>query len=408
MLFANPINRYLVNSPMLQSLKRDADGKITIYLQHDSPGEDLESNWLPVPAGPFWATLRLYWPKPEALDGRWRQPRLERVNAEDQATPTQSRAAVPVTVENFARAESDLYFGGVVKNGGLGKFDHTRDPAPLDKQTVIRLNRDTLYSSAVFDLDAGPVTITLPDPGKRFMSMQVIDEDQYTHAVHYAPGHYTFTRDGIGTRYVVVAVRTLVDPANPEDVKQAHALQDAIAVDQPGGPGTFEVPRWDPISQRKVREALGALADTLPDKNRMFGSKTEVDPVRFLLGAASAWGGNPDKEAIYLNIVPSKNDGSTIYRLDAKDVPVDGFWSVSVYNSEGYYEPNNLNAYNLNSITAKKNDDGSVLIQFGGCDGNVANCLPIMPGWNYMVRLYRPRAEILDGTWKFPAAQPLN
>jgi hypothetical protein len=104
----------------------------------------------------------------------------------------QSTDYIPVTPDNFARAESDMYFSGVVKNGGLGKFDHTRDPAPLDKQTVIRLNRDTLYSSVVFDLDAGPVTITLPDPGKRFMSMQVIDEDQYTHAVHYGGGSYYF------------------------------------------------------------------------------------------------------------------------------------------------------------------------------------------------------------------------
>ena len=157
-----------------------------------------------------------------------------------------------------------------------------------------------------------------------------------------------------------------------------------------------------------MRDALNVLADTLPDKKRMFGSKGEVDPVRFVLGAASAWGGNPDKEAIYLSIVPSRNDGATIYRLSAKDVPVDGFWSVSVYNAQGYFEANSLNAYNLNSITAKKNDDGSVSIQFGGCDGKIANCLPIMPGWNYMVRLYRPRAEILDGLWTFPTAQPLN
>jgi hypothetical protein len=80
LLYANPINRYLINSPMLPDLKRGADGSITIFLQHESPGKDKESNWLPAPAGAFWTTLRLYWPKPEALDGRWRQPPLERVN----------------------------------------------------------------------------------------------------------------------------------------------------------------------------------------------------------------------------------------------------------------------------------------------------------------------------------------
>ena len=88
-------------------------------------------------------------------------------------------------------------------------------------------------------------------------------------------------------------------------------------------------------------------------------------------------------------------------------MPVDGFWSISVYNAKGYYEPNPLNGYTLNNITAKQSDDGAVTIQFGGCDGKIPNCLPIMPGWNYMVRLYRPRPEILNGSWKFPEAQPV-
>ncbi len=86
-------------------------------------------------------------------------------------------------------------------------------------------------------------------------------------------------------------------------------------------------------------------------------------------------------------------------------MPVDGFWSVSLYNAQGYYEPNKLNAYSINNITAQKGDDGSITVQFGGCEGKIANCLPIMPGWNYTVRLYRPRAEILGGKWKFPEPQ---
>ena len=96
--------------------------------------------------------------------------------------------AIPVTPENFPRAESDLNFAGLVKEGGFGKFVHRRDPVALDHQGVTRMNRDTLYSAAVFDLDAGPVTITLPDPGKRFISMQIVDEDADTAEVVYAPG----------------------------------------------------------------------------------------------------------------------------------------------------------------------------------------------------------------------------
>lgn len=158
---------------------------------------------------------------------------------DEQRPQAHCTGCIPVTPDNFVRAKSDMYFSGVVKNGGFGKFDHTRDPAPLDKQTVIRLNRDTLYSSAVFDLDAGPVAITLPDPGGRFMSLQVIDEEQYTHAVHYGGGSYSMNKKDIGTRYVVLAVRTLVDPSDPADLQQVHALQDAMKVDQPGGPGTL-------------------------------------------------------------------------------------------------------------------------------------------------------------------------
>jgi hypothetical protein len=296
----------------------------------------------------------------------------------------------------------------VVKKGGFGKFDPTRELAPIDGQTVIRLNRDTLYSSAVFDLDAGPVTITLPDAGRRFISMQVIDQDHYTYAVVYGAGKYILSKEKVGTRYVVAAVRILVDPSAPDDLAKVHTVQDAIRAEQPRGPGRFEVPLWDPVSQKMVRDALLVLADTLPDKNRMFGSKSEVDPIRRLLGAASGWGGNPDKDAVYLNITPQQNDGKTVYQLTVTDVPVDEFWSVSVYNAQGYFQKNAANAYTVNNLTAKKNADGAVTIQFGGAADAAPNVLPITPGWNYMVRLYRPRKEILDGTWKFREAQPVK
>jgi hypothetical protein len=79
LLVANPINRYLVNSPMLPSLARNADGSITLYLQKDSPGADKEANWLPAPAaGPIFVVMRLYWPKEAALNGTWKPPVVRR------------------------------------------------------------------------------------------------------------------------------------------------------------------------------------------------------------------------------------------------------------------------------------------------------------------------------------------
>ena len=216
--------------------------------------------------------------------------------AQTGATPTvKPPAGVPVTVGNFIRAETDSYF----KTREFGALRHSRDMAEIDKQDVVRMNRDTLYSSGVFDLDAGPVTITLPDAGKRFMSMQVISQDHYTTEVVYGPGRFTYPKDKIGTRYVFLLVRTLANPEDPADLKAANAVQDAIKVEQ-ASIGKFEVPNWDKASQDKVRAALNALAPLRGgDTGVMFGTRSEVDPVAHLIGTATGWGGNPRYAAVY-------------------------------------------------------------------------------------------------------------
>jgi hypothetical protein len=323
------------------------------------------------------------------------------------STAAIAQQSVPVTVDNFVRAETDTYLGKTVKEGGFGKFIHNRTPTKIDEQTVIRMNRDTLYSYAVFDLDAGPVTITMPNAGKRFMSMQVVNEDHYTPIVDYKPGAVTLSKEKVGSRYVATLVRTLVDPTDPKDLDQVHALQDQIKVSQKDR-GKFETPNWDESSQKKIRDALLVLASAAGGFEHAFGTKAEVDPIKHLIGTAAGWGGNPDKDATYVSFTPPNNDGTTVYKVHVKDVPVDAFWSISLYNGQGFFQKNEYDAYSLNDITAKKNSDGSVDAQFGGCDGKIPNCLPIMAGWNYTVRLYRPHTEILNGKWKFPEPWPVT
>jgi hypothetical protein len=87
-------------------------------------------------------------------------------------------------------------------------------------------------------------------------------------------------------------------------------------------------------------------------------------------------------------------------------VPAEAFGSVSLYNAVGYFEKNSHNAYSVNNIPAQKSAEGSIAIQFGGCDGKIPDCLPITKGWKYTVRLDRPRPEILNGCRKFPEPQP--
>lgn len=314
----------------------------------------------------------------------------------------EAAAAEPVTVDNFVRAETDTTLARYVAQGAFGKFVHIRTMVPLDKQDVIRMNRDTLYSSAVFDLTT-PVTIVKPDPGARFQSMLVINQDHSMLPVEHAGGRYTLTQEKVGTRYAMVLLRTFADPNDPADMQAANRLQDAVRVEQ-AEVGSFRVPDWDEASLRTVRDAINVLAATKRDASAMFGDKSKLNPIDHLLGTAYGWGGNPRTAAVYQNGVPARNDGSTPYVLKVRDVPVDGFWSVTVYDAKGFMQPNPLNAYSVNSVTAKRDPDGGYTIHFGG-DPASRNHLPITPGWNYVVRMYRPRAPVVDGTWKFPAAQ---
>jgi hypothetical protein len=310
----------------------------------------------------------------------------------------------PVTWDNWVRAETDKMFKSYADLGGFGKFFNIRKPTPIDAQKVMRMNRDTLYSFGIFDL-TNPVTITKPDTGDRFQSMMVLNQDEYVPiAVVYKPGKYTLTQQEVGSRYTFVAIRTFVDSSDPADVKKANALQDQIKVQQ-SSVGKFEIPNWDQESQDKLRTAIQVLASTMTDTSQAFGSKKATDEIAHLLGAALGWGANPVKDAKYINVYPKQNDGKTAYTLTVKDVPVNGFWSISLYNGKGYFVQNQYNAYSINNITAKKNKDGSITIHFGG-DPKHPNYLPIMDGWNYAVRLYQPQQSIIDGKWKFPKAQP--
>ncbi len=286
----------------------------------------------------------------------------------------------------------------VVQMGGFGKFHHTRQLPSID-QKIPHLNRDTLHSVGVFDLEAGPLTVILPDTNGKYMSLMAINQDHYVQDVNYAPARKVYTKEEVGTRYLLLTIRTLA-------VQGAHALQDKITTTQTGV-GVFEVPRYDPVNQKKIRDGLKMIGSTGGPENssEMYGKKDNVDPLFHLIGTAMSWGGNPSSVVKNINVFPQMNDGTKTYELILKDVPVDGFWSLSVYNQYGVFERNNFASYTINNYTAKQSVDGSIRIQFGSCRKDTPNCLPITKGWNYTVRLYRPRQEILDGQWKFPEAR---
>lgn len=322
-----------------------------------------------------------------------------------------SVAADPVKVNavSFIRAESDTYMLNMVaQNGGLGVLLHQRTPTPLDQQTVIRMNLDTLYSSAVVDLAAGPVTVKMPDVADgRYVAVQVVNQDHLTPMVLH-DGTHMLTEDSVGTRYAALLVRVFVDPTDPNDPARAHAVQDGIRIEQAAA-GTLDLPDWDKTSLDAARKALNELGALGRDGFGVtMGKKNEIDPISHLVGTAVGWGLNPPTEAIYLMPALTTNDGTTVHRLTMKDIPVDAFWSISVYNKDGFFEPNPLNRNAINNVTGKKDASGAITVQFGGCSAEGPdNCIPVTEGWNYVVRLYRPRAEVMSGTWRLPDAVPL-
>ena len=155
----------------------------------------------------------------------------------------------------------------------------------------------------------------------------------------------------------------------------------------------------------EARKAVNDLAAAVGlESSTSFGRRGEIDPLGHLLGIAG-WAGQPATMAEGIVDAVDMNDGKTPHVVTVRDVPVDAFWSITVYDADGFLAPNDLNRNSYNNTSATPNDDGSYTIHFGG-DPEAKNYLPITEGWSYTIRLYKPRKEILNGSWIFPAIKP--
>lgn len=352
---------------------------------------------------------------PLVLAAIWSSVAMAQKNSEDVRAAIESNeipaavSTVPVTLHDFPRAETHHMMQVAIDAFDcLGEWSHLRGFTPIEKQNVVRMNRDTLYSSLVLDLST-PVVLTKSDTGDRYQSILVVNEDHLARKVIYEPGEYRLTKEDLGSRYVAVIGRTLVDAEDPDDMARAHAAQDGLKLIQ-ADKGRFEIPNWDQRSLEEMREALKILGRYLPSRDAAFGATIEeVDPVAYLIGSADAWGGWKPENAVYMNFTPARNDGMTPHVLTLKDVPSapNAFWSISVYNQEGYFQENEFDAYVINSRKAETSADGSVRIHFGG-DPSQPNFLPIVGGWNYMLRIYLPQESYFDGSWAPPEATPID
>jgi len=310
-----------------------------------------------------------------------------------------------VSVSNYVRSESDFQMSEYVRiYHCFGVLVHSRKPYDVMNQVTVRGNRDTLYSFGVFDLTS-PLTVSLPDSAGRYQSLMSVSQD-HSIEVFYGPGDVTLSADSVGTRYVLATVRTFMDPNDKDDVAEAHRLQDQVEISQ-DDIGILDLPNWDQEQVESVRSRLAEVGALATDSSKMFGRKDDLDPVYWTLGAAMGWGGLPARDAMYGITFPDNSDGVAPYTLTVSEVPVDAFWSVTLYDDQGWMPVNEYNAYSYNSVTAERNADDSVTIHFGG-NPDQPNFLPVVEGWNYIFRTYRPQPALLHGTWTYPELRPAD
>ena len=328
--------------------------------------------------------------------------------ASEQVAPAGEVQTTTVTDENYALAESEIIFADYVGKiaaatggNGMGAWLHLRKGADPKDRTIMRINFDTLYSTVILDLTE-PATLTMPETNGRYQSAWVITDEHYNPMAFVKPGAYTLSRENVGRRYAMVGIRTQVNVMDPDDLAVVHALQDHLKIEQVDR-GSFEPSgNWDMeevLAMRAKYQRIGKEEGITSEV--MFGKKGEVPLKEHNVGTAMGWGGLTPERAVYPSIYGESTEPQT---LTLKDVPTNAFWSITVYDAEGYPQGD---VYNINSAFAVPNDDGSYTIHFGG-DRNAPNYMDIFEGWNIALRIYEPTEAYFNGTWTMPELEPVE
>ena len=316
---------------------------------------------------------------------------------------SQANATV-VTPETYIRAESDRQFGEIVTMaGGVNRFYHFRAPTPLDKQNVVRMNRDTLYSMAVVDTSRG-ATITVPDlPEGRYASVYLVDNDHYCPFVIYEAGKHELPGD---TKYLGVGVRIKVfDPDDADEIALVNQLQDQFLIEA-GSSDPFPPLKWDRASLQALTAQYERDSAQFDSWKGMMGPRGQVDEATRHIAAAAAWGLFPEWDATYLNY-SGRHDPGVAHKATYRVPENDAFWSITVYGDDGFMKNENCI---VNSSNVTLDDDGTFTVWYGSQElcGDVPNRLDVTEGWNFLMHIYRPGPSVLDGSYTLPVAVPVT
>jgi hypothetical protein len=322
-----------------------------------------------------------------------------------QASKAAASTGTLVTRDNFIRAESDRMFGDFLKpSGGVNQFFHIRAPTPLDQQTVVRMNRDTIYSVSIIDASEGGTFTLPPAPDRRYISVHFIDNDHYDLGAINTPGTHPIPKtDG----HIAALVRIQVfNPNDAEEIARLNAWQNGLKVNAKAH-RAFAPGIWDKASMDAIRNELEVPCRRFPNFEKAMMPRGQAEAEQRLCAAAAGWGLLPASQATYFSYPgdhPIAECRSATYQ-----VPKNGaFWSIQVYDKTGFIASENST---LNSSRAKLNPDGSFTAYFGSkklC-GDVPNRLDVSEGWNFMMRVYKPDPEtVLGGRYKLPATAAIK
>jgi hypothetical protein len=306
------------------------------------------------------------------------------------ATAVQAEPII-VTEENFARAYTNLRFAAIIERaGGLNTF--LKMPVPSSdpaEQFVVRMNRDTAYSTSVFDLSSRQVYVTIPETD-RYVTIQIIDENHETQRMIYGPGRFLLTAK---TDFAFVIVRTL-DPD----------LRDSIVVEAPE-PKRFVLKDWDETSFKQIEEKGNKdFSDGYHQASAFSNVESGQTPYMNYVGAAGGWGGAMVLDNIYQTSPYFDADGC--YETTFADPEARYFWSATVYNGDGYMFNDVANI--SSEMDPEKNADGTYTLRFG-CDGGPNN-IPTEEGnttgrFNVLMRHYGPSQMVSDGEYGYNMTQ---
>ncbi|MRS14079.1 DUF1254 domain-containing protein [Enterobacteriaceae bacterium RIT691] len=322
-------------------------------------------------------------------------------------TTLPGKTNVSVTPENYAFAALDMAMNEEVKHGATNTFYHHRMPMEIDKQPAVLMNRDTLYSFAIIDASHG-ATVHVPKGDGRYISLHVMDHDHTTEHVYYGAGDYKIDPDK-ATNFLVLNIRTQVNPNDPEDIKKAHKIQDEYHVTFPEGytPKAFKMIDWNKEELKKLQTHYREIANKR-GVSKTSGARGAYPQEDVNIGAAVATGLLPDKDAWYSfnTYKVAKNTCYTAtYPVPGLAKADLGFYSMTIYGDDLYLHSEKGSS--LSNKELKLNPDGkSFTMHYGTPEtcGKDAENLLIAPtdNWTLALRVYFPDEDIQNNKYKLP------